>query len=151
MKKRCNILKLVLTIVVVLIVIIFCVCYIYRDFLFAKNQIFPKTGEAIHLSIRGPGERVLNTDNQFKVRKVQNFIEKTEKVEIVQNEPESDGPVKRGGKDCYGGVTIDGKSYAIDIKNYVLTTNGKTYEIKDEDFYVKMDNLIKKIGNQYKR
>lgn len=124
---------------------------VFSEFIFAKNEIFPKTGESIHLTYVGSGDRVINTDNPFFVRRVQNFLEKTEKVETVLEEPEEEqGPiVLRGGKYCKGGISLDGKIYSIEIDNYILVAKGKAYEITDKDFYDKLTVLIKEIGNQY--
>ncbi len=124
---------------------------IFDDFIFAKNEIFPKTGESIYLTHIGAKDSVINTDNPFKVRRVQNFLEKTEKVETVLEEPEEEqGPiVLRGAKHCNGGIALDGKIYSIEIDNNILVTQGKAYEITDKDFYDKLKILIKEIGNQY--
>lgn len=146
MKKR-----IVLIAVCFLVLALAVLGIVFRDFVFAKNEIFPKTGESIYLTHIGAKDSVINTDNPFKVRRVQNFLEKTEKVETVLEEPEEEqGPiVLRGAKHCNGGISLDGKIYSIEIDNNILVTQGKAYEITDKDFYDKLKILIKEIGNQY--
>lgn len=134
MKKR------IVIIIIATFLLLFIICsLVFKDFIFAKNEIFLETGTSIHLVYAPPFE-IKNTTNRFYIRKVQNLIEKSEK-EIIDTNYD-----KKGWK-IRGSITVEGKYYDINLVGQTLRIGDTTYKIKDKQFTEKLKSIFDKIKN----
>ncbi len=136
MKKRYNLIKIIIAFILLLIVIGSCV---FKDFIFAKNDIFEKTGTKIQLDCAGIKETKI-TKNIFEIRKIQNYIEKSDKEPYV--EPE--GPRVYGWK-IKGYIVVNGKVQHIRVRGNILFIEDNAYKIADKNFQQKMTEYYEKI------
>ena len=136
MIKRNNLIKIILTIVMILSAISL---FVFKDFLIVKNDIFEKTGTKIQLDCAGIRETKI-TKNVFEIRKIQNYIEKSDKEPYV--EPE--GPKVYGWK-IKGYIVVNGKVQHILVRGSVLFIEDDAYKIADKNFQQKMTEYYEKI------
>ena len=136
MIKRNNLIKIILTIVMILSAISL---FVFKDFLIAKNDIFEKTGTKIQLDCAGIRETKI-TKNIFEIRKIQNYIEKSDKEPYV--EPE--GPKVYGWK-IKGYIVVNGKVQHIRVRGNVLFFEDNAYKIADKNFQQKMTEYYERI------
>ena len=134
--KKGNILKIIIAVLVLLTLISL---FVFKDFLIAKNDIFEKTGTKIQLDCAGIRETKI-TKNIFEIRKIQNYIEKSDKEPYV--EPE--GPKVYGWK-IKGYIVVNGKVQHIRVRGNVLFIEDNAYKIADKNFQQKMTEYYEKI------
>ena len=134
-KKR----SIILIVYIFIVLLIVVSGYVYKDFIVAKNEIFPKTGTSIHL-VYAPPFQIKNTNNQFYIRKVQNLIEMSEKEVIEKVEGEK-------GWQMRGSITVDGKYYDLYLSGSRLEVGDTTYRIKQEEFLAEFKAIFDEIKN----
>ncbi len=134
-KKR----SIILIVYIIIVLSIVVAGYVFKDFIFAKNEIFPETGTSIHL-VYAPPFQIKNTKNRFYIRKVQNLIENAEKEVAQKTEGEK-------GWQMRGSITVDGKYYDLYLSGSRLEVGDTTYRIKQEEFLAEFKAIFDEIKN----
>lgn len=129
MKKRHTLSKIILAVSVLLLVTAFCV---FKDFIFAKNELFQKTGTKIQLDCASIPETKI-TKSIFEIRKIQNYIEKVDKESYVV-----DDDVRVYGWKIKGYIVVGGKVQNILVRGNILIIDESAYKVADENFQQKM-------------
>ena len=130
---------IILIVIILLVSLIAIIGFVFKDFIFAKNEIFPETGTSIHL-VYAPPFQIKNTKNRFYIRKVQNLIENAEKEVAQKTEGEK-------GWQMRGSITVDGKYYDLYLSGSSLEVGDTTYRIKQEGFLAKFKAIFDEIKN----
>lgn len=114
--------------------------FVFKDFLFQKNEIFKSSGYSLQL-ITAPPFEVKNSQNEMFIRKVQNYIENAPKEEIPYMDDVNGWKMR-------GHIVIEeGGSpvlYKLTIRGNQLVVEDKCYRMND-DFYGGMLELYNKM------